>query len=411
MSETSTDIRHEGLREELSELLDVIGPGPLSDVMLERAFECRATDIHLEPTANGLRIRFRVDGLLQDVVRLPQSAVLPMLSRLKLLAGMDITERRLAQDGHISCAALKQARDVRVGSGPTIHGERLVLRLMPDARSFTRLEELGLEPDQVNSVRRTLSAPHGLILIVGPVGSGKSTTVYSLLRELADPHKSIVTIEDPVERRMQDVSQIQVDPKIDFHFVDAVRCVLRQDPDIMMIGEIRDAETAQIACRSALTGVLVLSTLHANDTTSAIDVLENFGVPRMVIADCLRGIVSQRLLLKVCEQHQETYHPDSAACAMLGLDPHRADAINLVRGIPHDANFHTGYAGRTGAFEILTVTRELRNSILSGASATRLMEQARADGMGTLSAAVRAKVLAGVTSLDQWHNADLAMES
>lgn len=411
MTETTKDFRHEGLREELSELLDVIGPGPLSDVILERAFECRATDIHLEPTADSLRIRFRVDGLLQDVVRLPQSAILPMLSRLKLLAGMNITEKRIAQDGHISFAGSSQSHDIRVGSGPTIHGERLVLRLMPDDQSFTRLEDLGMEARQIASVRRCLSSPHGLLLVVGSVGSGKSTTVYSLLRELADPHKSIVTIEDPVERRMEGVSQIQVDPKVNFHFADALRCVLRQDPDIMMVGEIRDAETAQIACRSALTGVLVLSTLHANDTASAIDVLENFGVARMVIADCLRGIVSQRLLLKVCEQHRETYHPDDSTCAMLGLESHRAGEVQLVRGIPHDDNFHTGYAGRTGAFEILTVTRELRNSILSGASATRLMEQARADGMEPLSAAIRGKVLSGVTSLEQWHQADLEMRS
>jgi type II secretory ATPase GspE/PulE/Tfp pilus assembly ATPase PilB-like protein len=324
---------------------------------------------------------------------------------------MNITEKRIAQDGHISFAGSRQSHDIRVGSGPTIHGERLVLRLMPDEQSFTRLEDLGMEARQIASVRRCLSSHHGLLLVVGSVGSGKSTTVYSLLRELADPHKSIVTIEDPVERRMEGVSQIQVDPKVNFHFADALRCVLRQDPDIMMVGEIRDAETAQIACRSALTGVLVLSTLHANDTASAIDVLENFGVPRMVIADCLRGIVSQRLLLKVCEQHRETYHPDEGTCAILGLEAHRANDVQLVRGIPHDVNFHTGYAGRTGVFEILTVTRELRSSILSGASATRLMEQARADGMEPLSAAIRSKVLSGVTSLDQWHQADLEMRS
>ncbi len=410
VSETNShhSVRHAGLRDELTELLDVIGAGPLGDVLLERAFELHATDIHLEPTQDGLRIRLRVDGLLHDIVRLPQSAVMPMISRIKLMAGMDITERRLAQDGHISRAMLKKPRDIRAGSGPTICGERIILRLMPDEHSFTSLEDLGLETGQIQSVRNCLAAPYGLILVVGPVGCGKSTSVYSFLRELNDPQKSIVTIEDPVERRIDDICQIQVDPKINFNFADALRCVLRQDPDIMMVGEIRDAETAQIACRSALTGVLVLSTLHANNATAAIDVLHNFGVPRMIIADCLRGIMSQRLLLKVCSQHRETYHPDESACRILGVDPQQAESVNLVRGIPADVNFHTGYSGRTGVYEIMDVNPEIRHGILNGASALELRAIAQAGGMETLGQAIRNKVLAGVTSVDQMHDAMLS---
>ncbi len=405
VSESSADnFRHEALRDELTELLDVIGPGPLADLLLERAFELHATDIHIEPTTDGLRLRLRVDGLLHEIARLPQSAVLPMISRLKLMAGMDITERRLAQDGHISRAVLKQPRDIRVGSGPTIYGERIVLRLMPDEHSFTRLDDLGLESHQIRTLRNCLHAPYGLILVVGPVGCGKSTSVYSFLRELNDPQKSIVTIEDPVERRVEDICQIQVDPKINFHFADALRCVLRQDPDIMMVGEIRDAETAQIACRSALTGVLVLSTLHANNTTAAIDVLQNFGVPRMVIADCLRGIMSQRLVLKVCNQKRETYHPDEVTCRMLDLDPAQSESVNLVRGIPSDCNFHTGYSGRTGIYEILDVSREVRQGILRGDSATELSQIAQLEGMQTLGQAIRNKVLSGVTSINQFHD-------
>lgn len=405
----ASSFRHEALRDELSELLDVIGPGPLSDVLLERAFELHATDIHLEPTPSGLRIRLRVDGLLHDIVRLPPAASLPMISRLKLMAGMDITERRLAQDGHISRAVLQQPRDIRVGSGPTIHGERLVLRLMPDESSFTSLDDLGLEATQADSLRRCLTAPYGLILVVGPVGCGKSTSVYSFLRELNQPQKSIVTIEDPVERRMEGICQIQIDPKIGFQFADALRCVLRQDPDVMMVGEIRDAETAQIACRSALTGVLVLSTLHASNTAAAIDVLENFGVPRMVLAECLRGIMSQRLILKVCSQHRETWHPDEATCRMLELDPAQADSVSLVRGLPADINFHTGYAGRTGVYEIMDLNRDLRELILRGSSASELMDAAQTLGMQTLAQATRAKVLAGVTSVDQLHETLLTL--
>lgn len=394
---------HEGLRDELTELLDVVGPGKLGDVVLDRAFELNATDIHLEPTESGLRIRMRVDGLLHDVVQLPLIAGTQIISRFKVLAGMDITERRFAQDGHISRSAADGSRDVRIGSGPTIHGERLVLRLMPDRQAFTGLDHLGLESSECDIVRRCISAPYGLILVVGPVGSGKSTTVYSILRELNDPQKSVVTIEDPVEQHLDGVTQIQVEPRIGFHFADALRCVLRQDPNIMMVGEIRDAETAQIACRSALTGVLVLSTLHASNTASAIDVLENFGVPRMVIADCLRGIFSQRLVRRVCPMHREEYHPDEAICQMLKVDPHQADTIRLVRGIPSDDNFHTGYSGRTGIYEIMEVTRPLKTAILQHASATDLMSLAQQHGMKTLADSVRNKVLAKETSMDQLH--------
>ncbi len=397
------DVRNEALRDELSELLDVIGPGQLCDVLLERAFQLHATDIHLDPTPSGLRIRMRIDGLLQDIIRIPQAATSHMISRLKLMAGMDITERRFAQDGHISQALLKEPRDVRVGSGPTIHGERVVLRLMPDDKSFTSLDELGFEVDQLQTLRRCLAAPYGLILVVGPVGCGKSTSVYSFIREINDPQKSVVTIEDPVERRMDNITQIQVEPKIDFHFADALRCVLRQDPNVMVVGEIRDAETARIACRSALTGVLVLSTLHASNTASAVDVLEGFGVPRMVIAESLRCIMSQRLILNVCTRHRESYQPDEATCRMLEIDPARAQSVRLVRGIPADTNFHTGFAGRSGVFEIMEVNDPVRTGILRNAAASELIETARANGMQTLADSTRRKVLAGVTSVDQLH--------
>lgn len=394
---------HEGLRSELAELLDVVGPGQLGSVILERAFEFNATDIHIEPTPSGLRIRMRVDGLLHDVARLPIFTPSPLIQRLKVMAGMDISEHRLSQDGHISHSSIQGRRDIRVGSGPTLYGERLVLRLMPVNSAFGSLDELGLENGDVTTMRRCLSAPYGLVLVVGPVGSGKSTSVYSFLHEIHNAQKSIVTIEDPVERRIDDICQIQVDPKIGFHFADALRCVLRQDPDVMMVGEIRDPETAKIACRSALTGVLVLTTLHAHNTAAAVDVLEEFGVPRVVIADCLRGIVSQRLVLQVCKQHRQLYHPDDATCQMLGIDPAQAESIDLVRGIPDDANFRTGYSGRTGIYEIMEVNKEIRQAILRGDSATELMEIAQRNGMRSLMHSLRDKLLAGITSMEQFH--------
>lgn len=401
---------HTGIRDELNELLDVVGPGQLGEVVLDRAFSLNATDVHFEPTGNGLRIRMRVDGLLHDLAKLPNSAAAQLISRFKVMAGMDIAERRLAQEGHLTYVFRNVVRDVRLGSGPTVYGERIILRLQPDPRQFHGLDDLGLDERDTTALKHCLACPHGLILVVGPVGSGKSTSVYSFVHELNNPHKSIVTIEDPVERRVADICQIQVDPKIGFEFASALRCVLRQDPDIMMVGEIRDAETAQIACRSALTGVLVLSTLHASTSAAAIDVLKNFGVPSPILANCLRGIVSQRLVLQVCPKHREEYQPSEADCRILNIDPGDAHRHTLVRGIPHDDNFHSGYFGRVGIYEVMEVHRELQNAILRNAPANELTEIAVRLGMPTLTDAARKKVMDKVTSIDQFHATALSLE-
>ncbi len=401
---------HAGLRDELNELLDVVGPGQLGEVVLDRAFSLNATDLHFEPTGNGLRIRMRVDGLLHDLAKLPISVAAPLISRFKVMAGMDIAERRLAQDGHLSYVSRNIARDVRLGSGPTVYGERIILRLQPDPRQFHGLNDLGMDERDTSALRRCLASPYGLILVVGPVGSGKSTSVYSFLRELNNPHHSIVSIEDPVERRVEDVCQVQVEPKIGFEFAQALRCVLRQDPDIMMVGEIRDAETAQIACQSALTGVLVLSTLHASTSVAAIDVLKNFDVPSPILANSLRGVVSQRLVLQVCPKHRQEYQPNEADCRILNIAPDDAHQYTLVRGIPHDDNFHSGYFGRVGIYEVMEVNRELQNGILRKAQASELSEIAVKLGMATLTDAVRKKVLEKVTTMDQFHATALSLQ-
>jgi type II secretory ATPase GspE/PulE/Tfp pilus assembly ATPase PilB-like protein len=403
LPDKQSEVRQKALQEELRELLDVVGPVPLVDLLIERAFHLRATDIHLDPNENGLRIRLRVDGLLHEVLHVPTPLMPQMVSRLKLMAGMDITERRLAQDGHISSQTLAHQRDIRVGAGPTIHGERLVLRLMPDGESLHGLDELGLEPDQAEELSQHVRASYGMILSVGPVGSGKSTTMYSCLELLNDPSESLVTIEDPVERRIPGVNQIQIDPKIHFNFVEALRGVLRQDPDVMMIGEIRDPETAQIGVRAGLTGVTVLSTLHANDTASTIDVFRDFGIPPMFIADSLQAIVSQRLLRKVCPLCRTTTHPDEAACEILRVDPRMAETVELAHGAGCDACFGTGYAGRTGVFEIMTFDRELRRAILKGAPRAEVMELAESKGMRNLESSAIRKVLTGQTTLEEMH--------
>jgi type II secretory ATPase GspE/PulE/Tfp pilus assembly ATPase PilB-like protein len=398
-----SESRQKALQEELRSLVDLVGPAPLVDLLLERAFQIHATDIHLDPTKTGLRVRLRVDGMLHDVLQLPPEMMSQVVSRVKLMSGMDITERRIAQDGHISSAVLKHQRDVRVGSGPSIHGERLVMRLMPDTTTFNRLEELGLEETQIVQVRDALKRPYGMMLSVGPVGSGKSSTMYSCLELLNDPGRSLVTIEDPVERRIEGISQIQTDPKINFGFVEALRGILRQDPDVVMVGEIRDPETAHIAIRAGLTGVRVLSTLHANDATATVDVFRDFDVPPMFIADSVNCILSQRLLRKVCPSSFEEYTPDAAEAAMLGLDEQAAAHMRLRRGIPSDVNFHTGYSGRTGIFEVLPIDTEMRAAILAGKSGGELRQLAIQRGLQTLEHSAINKVRLGITTLEEMH--------
>jgi type II secretory ATPase GspE/PulE/Tfp pilus assembly ATPase PilB-like protein len=391
------------LREELSQLVDVVGPAPLVDLLLERAFEVGATDVHIDPVPDGVSIRLRIDGFLHSVLDLNNVLAPQVISRVKLMAGMNITERRYAQDGHISNAVLRSQRDIRVGSGPTIHGERLVLRLMPDTRTFSRLEEIGFDEPQLELVEHALRIRHGMILCVGPVGCGKSTTTYAILNRVNEPGKSVTTIEDPVERRIAGTVQVQIDPKIRFGFVEALRGVLRQDPDVIMVGEIRDPETAQIGARAALTGIQVLSTLHAHDTAAAIDVFRQFGVPPMFIADSINCIIAQRLLRMVCTRHRETFRPDAATLEMLGFNPDDPPDVELVRGLPHEDNLGTGYSGRTGVFEVLSVTEPLRGAILHHQSSKEIQRLSRQTGTQSLEDAAIKKVLAGVTTIEEMH--------
>lgn len=395
------EIRQKALQEELRELVDVVGPGPLVDLLLERAFQLNATDVHLDPNENGLRVRLRVDGMLHDVLELPSRVTGHVISRLKILGGMDITERRMAQDGHISKAVLKHQRDIRLGGGPTIHGERIVLRLMPDDETFTDLDQLGFESVQLEQIKKMANIPYGVLLAVGPVGSGKSTTMYSCLSLRNKPTESVVTIEDPVERQIAGVNQIQIDPKIDFTFVKALRGVLRQDPDVMMVGEIRDPETAQIGVRAGLTGVTVLSTLHASDSLAAIDVFREFGVPPMFIVDAIKCIVAQRLIRMICRHCREEYTPDQTARAVLGLTEEEVASATLARGKGCDACFDTGYSGRTGVFEVLSFTSELRNAVIRQDGHDDLRAITAKSNLLTLDRATRAKVLRGETTVDE----------
>jgi len=399
---SASSTQQQALQAELRELLDVVGPGPLVDLLLERAFRLQATDIHFDPCEQGLRVRLRVDGMLHDILMAPPNLIPPIISRLKLLAGMDITERRSAQDGHIRNTALGAQRDIRAGSGPTVHGERLVLRLMPDAAEFglTNLPDLGLESEQTAAVERALTATNGLVLVVGPVGSGKSSTIYTCLNRLNRSTDSVVTIEDPVERRINGVNQIQVDPRINFGFVEALRGVLRQDPDVLMVGEIRDPETTHIAVRAGLTGILVLSTLHATDTAACLDVFRDFGVPPLFIADSLQCIIAQRLIRRTCSHCSEPHTPTEAEKQLLGLTGSETD-LKLTHGRGCSNCFGTGYRGRTGVFEVMLLSRDLRQAILQGKPRGEIAQIARQQGMSTLEESLLRKIKAGVTTVEE----------
>lgn len=402
MSESSQSA-HNALREEMQALSDVVAPAKLIDLLLERAFQNRATDIHFDPLPSGLRIRLRVDGLLHDVITLPDEMKNQVISRLKLMANMNITEHRYAQDGRISVTILEDNRDIRVGGGPTIYGERLVLRLMPDQKSFNKLSELGFREDQLQTIHKALEFPYGMILSVGPVGSGKTTTLYSCLERLNLPEKSIATIEDPVERKMMGINQIQAEPNIDFGFVEALKGLLRQDPNIIMVGEIRDSETAQIAARASLTGILALSTLHANDSSSVVGIFREFGIKPLFVADSIRCIVAQRLIRKICDHCQENFEPDEVMLAELSVSSPAELDRPLVRGKGCNHCFGTGYLGRTGIFEVMMNTPEVRSAILHGKGPGEIREICRNGGMMTLEDCAREKVLAGETTLEEFH--------
>lgn len=367
--------------------------------LIERAFTERASDIHLEPQEGEMVVRMRIDGLLRRVLTVPAELQSTVISRLKIMGGMDIAERKVPQDGHAMLRVKGSEIDLRISSMPTVYGEKIVLRLLNKTSQLLSRDAIGLEGDDLESYQALLRNTGGVILLVGPTGSGKSTTMCVMLRDLAREEVNIVTLEDPVEYYIPGVSQCQINEKTGMTFAGGLRAILRQDPDIISVGEIRDGETASIAMRAAITGHLVLSTLHTNDAPSAVDRLRDIGVEPWLISGALRGVVSQRLVRRICPHCKRAYHPASDELALLGLD----DAPDLVfyKGAGCPDCHHTGYTGRRAVFEILMIDAPLRRLITAGASADELADEARRHGFTTMRERCRDLVLRGETTAEE----------
>jgi type II secretion system protein E len=372
----------------------------LVNVILLEAVRLRASDVHLESTNNGLRVRYRIDGVLQEMSNPPRQYQAAVISRIKIMANLNIAERRLAQDGRIRLRLSDRELDLRVSTLPALHGESVVLRILDRGAGVPDLVELGMSEATLATFARLIRIPHGIILVTGPTGSGKTTTLYGALRRINGPGVKIVTVEDPVEYQIEGLTQIPVAAKGGLTFASALRSILRHDPDIIMVGEMRDTETAEISIQAALTGHLVFSTLHTNDAPGGITRLADMGVEPYLIAATVRGLLAQRLVRLVCRHCAEPYDPSEAELAAIGETMALGQA-RFSRGRGCDACGGTGYRGRTGIYELLVVTDELRARIVGGASLDEIRQLGRQQGMIPLRVDGWTKVCAGITTVEE----------
>ena len=364
--------------------------------VIERAITERASDIHLEPQEGEMVVRMRIDGALRKVFTVPSNLQATVVSRLKIMGGMNISERKIPQDGRAMYSAKGRDIDLRINSMPTVHGEKVVLRLLDKSAGSVSRQSIGLEGEDLEKYEALLKNTSGVILIVGPTGSGKSTTMCAMIRQLCSEETNIMTLEDPVEYDIPGANQCQINEKTGMTFAAGLRAILRQDPDIISVGEIRDGETAQIAVRAAITGHLVLSTLHTNDAVSVIDRLEDIGVEPYLISSALRGVISQRLVRKICPHCKKAYKPDAEELEMLGL-PEDSDAV-FYKGEGCQECFHTGTRGRRAVFEILTLNSHLRRMVSNKADSETIKEAALQEGFVTMKENCRRLVLRGEIS-------------
>lgn len=393
--------------EETSDLLDDTSDAPvikLVNLVLSQAVRDNASDIHIESYKDRVKIRKRVDGILYDMYSPPRHVQGKLISRIKIMAKMDIAEKRLPQDGRIEIRIADKNIDIRVSTLPTSFGERVVMRLLDKSSSLVPLEDLGFSREDLTRFLGMIKAPHGIILVTGPTGSGKTTTLYSALGLINNADINIITVEDPIEYQMQGISQVQVNPKIGLTFANGLRTIVRQDPDVILVGEIRDLETAEIAIQSALTGHLVFSTLHTNDAASAITRLIDMGVEPFLVSSAVNAILAQRLVRKICPHCRESYVPSNTYLEKVGLSPIKFAGRELFRGIGCVQCLQTGYKGRIGIFELMSLTPAMKSLILTTSDAGQIKKQALSSlstGMMTLRQDGLRKVLAGLTTLEE----------
>lgn len=370
----------------------------LLNALLSQAIKENASDIHIEPFESRLLVRIRVDGVLREILEPPRALAPLIISRIKVMARLDIAEKRLPQDGRISLKVGGRPVDVRVSTLPSGHGERVVLRLLDKQAGRLNLEHLGMTPQILKLCRGVISKPHGIFLVTGPTGSGKTTTLYAALMELNDLSRNILTVEDPVEYHLDGIGQTQVNTKIDMSFARGLRAILRQDPDIVMVGEIRDLETAEIAVQASLTGHLVFSTLHTNTAVGAVTRLRDMGVEPFLLSSTLLGVLSQRLVRMLCQHCKEAYAPNESDCRIMNVKP--SDAPALYKPVGCARCNHSGYAGRSGIHELVIMDRPMQQMIHDGAGELQLEQQAR-----TVTPSIRqdgvTKALKGITSLEE----------
>ncbi len=388
---------------DLDNLTEVTEDAPVVrfvNLLISQAIADRASDIHLEPTQSDLRVRYRVDGVLLDAHRAPRSIANGVISRLKIMADLNIAERRLPQDGRLSVQHEGRTMDLRVASLPTVWGEKIVCRVLDNSNTRLTLDELGFSAVNFSRFEASYKKPYGMILVTGPTGSGKSTTLYATLNILSQPHVNVITVEDPVEYRLPGINQVQTNPKAGLTFASALRSILRSDPDIVLIGEIRDHETATIATEASLTGHLVLSTLHTNDAPSAVTRLVEMGIEPFLVGSALDAVVAQRLCRALCSRCRTPYVPDSDDLALLGFVMPE-DVHELFRAVGCSACGGTGYRGRMALHEVMTVSEEIERLTVRRSSTDEIGRLAREEGMTTLRDDGWLKVVSGRTTVEE----------
>lgn len=399
-SESLDQLAHE--LDEPQDLLDATDEAPiirLVNSVLFQAVRQRASDIHFESFERGLVVRYRIDGVLYPVLTPPKHLQASIIARLKIMAGLNIAEKRLPQDGRFAIRTAGKDVDLRVSVLPTSHGERVVLRLLEKENRLLNLSEMGFSKERLSVIHQLIQLAHGIILVTGPTGSGKTTTLYAALSQINAPDKNIITVEDPVEYQLLGVGQMQVNPKINLTFATGLRSILRQDPDVIMIGEIRDRETAEIAIHASLTGHLVFSTLHTNDAASAATRLIDMGIEPFLVASSVVAVLAQRLLRKICPDCKRPYKPNTEELDRLELEPD--SKIMLYRGAGCAACSQTGYRGRTGIFELMVLDDDIRRLIGGKADSTAIKQAAIAKGMVTLKQEGAERVIQGHTTVEE----------